>query len=81
MWCLARLLCHVKNVLGVAMHSVYAWCDSTIVLDWLSTTSAQHKQFVGNRVALIIDLIPRNHWRHIKGEENPDGGEVLFGWH
>ena len=29
------------------------------------------KDFVGNRVALIQELIPTAHWRHVPGAENP----------
>ena len=68
---LARLLHHVRDVLGLSLKSTDAWHDSIIVIDWLAGNSRQFKPFVGNRVSTIVTLIPPRHWRHIKSDENP----------
>lgn len=43
---------------------VYAWTDSTIVINWLEVA-------VGNRVSFIMDRLPPNRWNHVSGEQNP----------
>ena len=55
---LAKVFHHVKGVLEIPSSSLFAWTDSTIVLDWLKGNPQQFKQFVGNRISVIMDLIP-----------------------
>ena len=50
---------------------VYAWTDSTIVLNWLVGSPRRFKIFVGNRVAAIVDCIPPDRWNHVAGVQNP----------
>uniref|UniRef100_A0A182PUN5 Uncharacterized protein n=1 Tax=Anopheles epiroticus TaxID=199890 RepID=A0A182PUN5_9DIPT len=50
----------------------YFWSDSTIVLNWLRAPSYTWTTFVGNRVATVQDLTHGQHWRHVKGSENPE---------
>lgn len=52
---LTQLLCHAKDV---PMERVFAWMDSTIVLNWLTGNPRQFKTFVGNRVSSIVNQIP-----------------------
>ncbi len=68
---LARLIDHTKEVLEIPLVDTYAWTDSTIVLSWLSGNPRRFKTFVGNRVSLIIDLIPPERWKHVIGTQNP----------
>ena len=68
---LAQLLHHVKEVLCIPLRSVYAWTDSTIVINWLGGDSKRFKTYVGNRVSQIVDLIAPIHWRHVSGTDNP----------
>lgn len=68
---LARLMSSIKSALQVADIQLYAWCDSSIVLAWLSSPPSQLKTFVGNRTAEIIDILPRHIWRHVASKENP----------
>ena len=74
-WCgaylLTQLLHHVKEVYKMPLSNVFAWTDSTIVLNWLTGTSRCFKTYVGNRVSYIVDCIPPNHWRHVNSIENP----------
>ena len=68
---LARLIHHVRKVLGIPLNRVHAWCDSTIVLGWLNGNPRRFKPFVANRVSSIIDFVPASCWNHISGKENP----------
>ena len=55
---LAKLLALVRKALDIKLDSVYAWCDSTIVLHWLDGSPRRFKTFVGNHVAKILTLLP-----------------------
>ena len=68
---LAQLLDHVKEVFHLSIQDIYAWTDSTIVLNWLSGNPRRFKTFVGNRVSSILDLIPPDRWKHVSGTDNP----------
>ena len=68
---LAQLLYHVQSVLGIPLASVYAWIDSTIVLNWLVGNPRRFKTYVGNRVSYIVELIAPERWNHVAGFENP----------
>ena len=68
---LAGLLGHVKEVFHLPLCNVYAWTDSTIVLNWLSGSPRRFKTYVGNRVSSIIEDIPPDRWHHVNGIENP----------
>ena len=68
---LSQLLHHVRQVLDIPLSRVYAWSDSTIVLNWLDGSPKRFKTYVGNRISTIIDLIPPGKWRHVNGMDNP----------
>ena len=68
---LARVLSHVKQVLEISSSEIFAWTDSTIELDWLKGNPRRFTQFVGNRVSVIMSLIPPERWSHVNGVENP----------
>jgi hypothetical protein len=51
--------------------SMAAFTDSTLVLDWLKAEPYQYKNFVGNRMAKIQDVIPYSRWGYVKSSENP----------
>lgn len=65
---LSRILKHLEQV---PTSSIYAWTDSTIVLDWLNGNPRRFKTFVGNRVSEIMDTVPPKRWRHVPTECNP----------
>jgi len=67
----AQLIHRVRQVLAIPLSHVYAWTDSTVVLNWLNGSPKLFKAYVGNRVSTIIDLIPPDKWRHVKGTKNP----------
>ena len=68
---LAQLLNHVKEIFEMPMHQVHAWTDSSVVLSWLSGSPRRFKTYVGNRVATIVEIIPPERWRHVRGTDNP----------
>ena len=68
---LTKLLNHVRHTLNIPIEAVFAWTDSTIVLNWLDGSPRRFKTYVGNRVSFILSLIPSSHWRHVGGEQNP----------
>ena len=68
---LARLLFHVREALRIRIQNVYAWTDSTIVLNWLEGNPRQFKTYVGNRVSSIIELVAPSQWNHVNGVQNP----------
>ena len=55
---LAQLLNHVKEVFHLSLRDIYAWTDSTIVLNWLTGNPRRFKTYVGNRVSSILEHIP-----------------------
>ena len=68
---LAQLLHHTRQALSIPTEYVFAWTDSTIVLNWLVGNPCRFKTFVGNRVSRIMQLIPPDHWNHVRSPENP----------
>ena len=61
----------MKGVFNIPMCNTFAWCDSTIVIDWLNGNPRRFKTFVGNRISHIINHIPPDRWNHVNGEDNP----------
>ncbi|XP_070851577.1 uncharacterized protein [Drosophila suzukii] len=68
---LSRLFLSVKAALQHKDIEVHAWCDSTIVLAWLSHPPSKLKTFVANRTSEILEALPRNAWHHVNTKENP----------
>ncbi|XP_055840854.1 uncharacterized protein LOC129908416 [Episyrphus balteatus] len=68
---LARLLCHVKDVLQLGQMKTYAWTDSTITLCWIAAPPSKWKTFISNRVAEIQRLTNVNIWNHVPTKLNP----------
>ena len=68
---LARLLHHVQQAFDLPLNCVYAWTDSTIVLNWLVGNPRRFKTYVGNRVSHILELTSPDRWNHVNGVEYP----------
>lgn len=51
--------------------SVFAWCDSQIVLTWLNSSAHRWKTFIANRVTHIHDTFPNLSWHYVASEFNP----------
>ena len=67
----SKLLHHTRKVLDVPLHDVFGWTDSTIVLSWMDGNPRRFKTYVGNRISCIMDQIPPERWRHVRGVDNP----------
>nr|XP_043065771.1 uncharacterized protein LOC122321020 [Drosophila bipectinata] len=68
---LSRLVRSLKEGLRHKEIQVIAWCDSTIVLSWLSYPPSKMKTFVANRTSEILETLPRHTWHHVSSKENP----------
>ena len=68
---LAQLIQHVRQVFAIPLDRVYAWTDSTIVLNWLDGSPKRFKTYAGNRVSTILDILPSDKWRHVRAQEKP----------
>ena len=68
---LAQILHHCKEVFSLSLKDVFAWTDSTVVLNWLVGSPRRFKTYVGNRVSSIMELISPDRWNHVNGLENP----------
>ncbi|XP_039303445.1 uncharacterized protein LOC113004455 [Solenopsis invicta] len=68
---LARLYSEVSSALPLTPSKAFFWCDSTVVLHWLSTAPHLLNSFVANRVAEIQRLTDPKKWRHVRSEDNP----------
>lgn len=55
----------------VKFEEVYAWCDSSIVIAWLRSSSHEWRTFVSNRITLILSHVPASRWRHVRSADNP----------
>lgn len=66
---LATLIKKVQESMEINAE-IFAWTDSTIVLDWMQSNT--HKQiFVANRVSTILGILEPSQWRHVRSKENP----------
>ena len=68
---LSQLLYHIQQVFNIPLNCIYAWTDSTVVLNWLVGTPRRFKTFVGNRVSHIVELVSPDRWSHVNGTDNP----------
>ncbi|KAJ8972503.1 hypothetical protein NQ317_017591, partial [Molorchus minor] len=54
----------------IIISKIWAFSDSTTVLQWLNTAYSKDV-FVSNRVAQIWENFPQANWRYIEGTQNP----------
>lgn len=67
----SRLYLKVRQSLTLDFDEVYFWCDSTIVLGWLSASPAQLKTFVRHRVSEIQETTTGRTWLYVPSLSNP----------
>ncbi|XP_044317429.1 uncharacterized protein LOC123038042 [Drosophila rhopaloa] len=65
-----RLMDTVKQTHGMTISGCVLWTDSKTVLHWISSTHRRYKQFVGNRVAEILESTEVSQWKWIPSAEN-----------
>ena len=68
---LTKLLKQVSTTLDIPPNKVHAWTDSSIVLAWLDGHPRDFKQFVANRVSIILETTSPCTWKHVPTAENP----------
>ena len=68
---LAKILTTTREALNMPLESVFAWCDSSIVLAWLDGSPKRYKTYIGNRIATITNLVPSTAWKHVPTKDNP----------
>lgn len=66
-----RLFEKVRKSLTLEFNHCYFWCDSTIVLGWLSTLPSRLEQFVRNRVSEIQETTAGQTWSYVPSKSNP----------
>lgn len=66
---LAKLMRKVQTAMEIQA-DIFAWTDSTIVLDWIRSSSHK-KTFVANRITTILEHLKPTQWRHIRSKDNP----------
>lgn len=68
---LAQLYHKVLQAMKITFTKCIFWCDSTIVLSWISAVPTRWKTFVSNRVAEIQTLTDTKNWKHVRTHDNP----------
>lgn len=51
-------------------HSIDTWCDSEVVLYWLSSHPSRWKTFISNRTSHILETLPQSHWHYVPSCDN-----------
>ena len=69
------LSCKVSKLLNAelcidALHNIY-WCDSRIVLAYISNDAKRFHVYIGNRVQTIRSYSSVDSWRYVPTEVNP----------
>ncbi|XP_070525005.1 uncharacterized protein [Cardiocondyla obscurior] len=68
---LAEVVEHFRALLDLPTSAVHLWTDSTVALAWIRGHPAKWTTYVANRVAEIQRNFPGDHWRHLRGVDNP----------
>ena len=66
----AKLCNMISTELKLNIDESYFWCDSKIVLAYISNETKRFQTYVANRVAVIRDLTDINCWRYVPGPVN-----------
>ena len=49
----------------------HGFIDSQVAFLWFSSPPANWKQYVANRTAEILDLVPSSKWNYVPSKQNP----------
>jgi len=66
-----KVSCKLKEELQLKVDSEYFWCDSQIVLAYISNDAKRFHVFVANRVQYIRDHTRIDQWQYISTKDNP----------
>jgi hypothetical protein len=56
---------------AISFDLVRGFTDSEVCLHWLQSSKGHHTEYVQKRVDEAVAVLPRDHWAHVKGEDNP----------
>ena len=62
---------HIQSIFNIPLNNIYAWTDSTLVLNWQVGNPKKFKTYVSNRVSQIVELNSPDRWNHVDGLDNP----------
>ena len=68
---LSKLLPKIASMLQVEEANTYYWIDSQIVLAWIQKDPQQLKNFVQNRVSVILSATHKSRWNYVRTHQNP----------
>lgn len=68
---LSRLMDKATKALKEFNVTVWAFCDSKVVLAWLQGEASKYERYVENRVLNIKKVIPASQWSYIESKNNP----------
>ncbi len=68
---LSQLLQHCQSLFSMSTTDIFAWTDSTIVLNWIARNPRRFKTYVANRITNITEAVPPSRWNHVEGILNP----------
>ena len=68
---LIKTITDLLSLTAFRNYTVFAWSDSTIVLQWLSQPPNKWTTFVANRISQIQDIISPQQWNHVPTASNP----------
>jgi len=66
-----KVSCKLKEELQIKVDSEHFWCNSQIVLAYISNDAKRFHVFVANRVQYIRDHTRIDQWQYISTKDNP----------
>jgi len=76
-----RLMDTVRLEHSMAINDIVLWSDSKTVLRWIGSTHRRYKQFVGNRVADILESTKVSQWRWVPTADNAADDATRLQYH
>ena len=67
----AELMASAAKALGLPHYSRHFWCDSKVVLQWVTNPNLRLPKFISRRLELIRRVSSSNDWRYCETESNP----------
>ena len=66
-----ELMASAAKALGLPHYSRHFWCDSKVVLQWVTNPNLRLPKFISRRLELIRRVSSSNDWRYCETESNP----------
>lgn len=61
----------IQEELGIDIHKVIFWTDSTCVLQYIKNEASRFKSFMVNTIGTIHEILSPSQWRYLTSEVNP----------